>query len=350
MRWINSRLALSSFEGFPFSKLMPLIRHSEQCISVAWIECLVSPSQALVGRLPIRVSSAHYFFPPCVPATLSACPGSLQFGSPNFYARCFELKLSGMLKPLCRMAIALVLSFGSVPVADAQETVTVFAAASLQDALNDAAAKFTNATGIKVRFYFGATSILARQIEEGAPADLFASADVDWMDYLAQGYLIKAQTRVNLLSNRLVMVAPKSSPTNELKLDTASIKAALEGGRIATGAVETRHGHYAKMALEKLGLWTALQTDIAPAENARAALESVARGEAPLGIVYATDAASEAGVKVVATFPRDAHPAIIYPFAIVSGSKEGGAERFLTFLQGPVARQIFAIQGFSFAD
>jgi molybdate transport system substrate-binding protein len=252
-----------------------------------------------------------------------------------------------VLKSLCRIATVLALGLGLASNPRAQETVTVFAAASLQDALTDAAAKFTDATGIKVRFNFGATSTLAREIEEGAPVDLFASADVDWMDYLAQGDLIKLQTRVNLLSNRLVIVTPKNSPTTELKLDKASIEAALAGGRIATGAVETRHGHYAKMALEKLGLWTALQTVIAPVENVRAALASVAGGEAPLGIVYATDAASEPRVKVVASFPRDTHPPIIYPFAVVSGAKGNGAEGFLTFLQSPVARQSFASRFFS---
>jgi molybdate transport system substrate-binding protein len=256
-----------------------------------------------------------------------------------------------MLKRFCRIVIALAVGFGSASLARAQETVTVFAAASLQDALNDIAAKFTDATGIKLRFNFGATSTLARQIEEGARADLFASADIDWMDYLAQGDLIKPLTRVNLLSNRLVIVAPKNSPTTELKLDTASIEAALGGGRIATGAVDTVPvGRYAKMALEKLGLWTALQAHIAPAENVRAALAYVARGDAPLGIVYATDAASEPRVKVVATFPRDTHPPIVYPFAVVRGAKGDGAERFLTFLQGPVARQSFAAQGFSFVE
>jgi molybdate transport system substrate-binding protein len=256
-----------------------------------------------------------------------------------------------MLKPLCKMAIALAFGLGSVSLAGAQETVTVFAAASLQDALSDAAAKFTDATGIKVRLNFGATSTLARQIEEGAPADVFASADVDWMDYLAQGDLIKPRTRVNLLSNRLVLIAPKDSLHTRLALDAASIKAALGAGRIATGAVETVPvGRYAKMALEKLGLWTALQTRIAPAENVRAALAYVARGEAPLGIVYATDAASEPRVKVVATFPPDTHPPIVYPFAIVSRSKGDGAERFLSYLQGPDARQSFAVQGFTFLE
>jgi molybdate transport system substrate-binding protein len=145
------------------------------------------------------------------------------------------------------------------------------------------------------------------------------------------------------------MVAPKNSATNDLKLDTASIEAALGSGRFATGAVETVPvGRYAKMALEKLGLWAALQSRIAPAENVRVALSYVARGEAPLGIVYATDAASEPRVKIVATFPRDAHPPIVYPFAVVAGAKGDGAARFLTFLQGPVARQSFAGRGFSF--
>ena len=144
-----------------------------------------------------------------------------------------------------------------------------------------------------------------------------------------------------------MIVAPKNSATDELKLDTASIETALGSGRIATGAIDVPIGHYAKLALEKLGLWAALQSRIAPAENVRVALSYVARGDAPLGIVYATDAASEPRVKVVATFPREAHPPIIYPFAVVTAAKGDGAARFLSFLQGPVARQSFAARGFS---
>ncbi|MFI5010963.1 MAG: molybdate ABC transporter substrate-binding protein [Hyphomicrobiales bacterium] len=256
-----------------------------------------------------------------------------------------------MLKLIGRIALALAVQCAAVSVAKAQSAVTVFAAASLQDALSNAAREFTGKSGIAVKFSFDASSTLARQIEQGAPADLFASADLDWMDYLAKRNFIEPRTRVNLLSNRLVIVAPKDAAITELKLDAASLEAALAGGRIATGAVETVPvGRYAKMALQKLGLWATLETRIAPAENVRAALSYVARGEAPLGIVYATDAAAEPKVKIVATFPRDSHPPIIYPFAVTSAAKGEGAARFLSFLQSPAARASFTDQGFSFVE
>jgi molybdate transport system substrate-binding protein len=235
--------------------------------------------------------------------------------------------------------------------ARAQSTVTVFAAASLQDALGNAAKDFTATSGIAVKFSFDASSTLARQIEQGAPADLFASADLDWMDYLAKRNLIQPQSRISLLSNRLVVVAPKDAAIAELKLDAASFEAALGGGRLATGAVETVPvGRYARTALQKLGLWGQLESRIAPADNVRAALAYVARGEAPLGVVYATDAAAEPKVKVVATFPRETHPPIVYPFALTLGATGDAAQRFLTYLQSPPARANFTAAGFSFVE
>jgi molybdate transport system substrate-binding protein len=233
----------------------------------------------------------------------------------------------------------------------ADSTVTVFAAASLQDALRAAAKEFAAKSGVAVKLSFDASSTLARQIEQGAPADLFASADTDWMDYLAKRNLIDAKSRINLLGNRLVVIAAKDAALSELQLDASAIEQALGSGRIATGAVETVPvGRYAKIALQKLGLWDKLQTRIAPADNVRAALAYVARGEAPLGIVYATDAAAEPKVKIVATFPRDSHPPIIYPFAVTMSAKGDEAARFLAFLQGQEAHAIFAAQGFSFAE
>jgi molybdate transport system substrate-binding protein len=251
--------------------------------------------------------------------------------------------------------VALAMALAAVTMAGAQAlsgnapqgSITVFAAASLQNALNAAAKDFTATSGIAVKFSFDASSTLARQIEAGAPADLFASADLDWMDYLAKRNLIVPQSRINLLGNRLVVIAPKDAPLTTLALDAPSIEAALGTGRIATGAVETvPAGRYAKAALEKLKLWPSLQNRMAPAENVRAALAYVARGETPLGIAYATDAAIEPKVKIVATFPPDSHPPIVYPFAVVAGAKRDGAERFLAFLQGPAARRNFAAQGF----
>jgi molybdate transport system substrate-binding protein len=233
----------------------------------------------------------------------------------------------------------------------AQSSVTMFAAASLENALTAAAKEFTTTRGITIKFSFGATSTLARQIEQGAPADLFASADQDWMNYLSEGNLIDPKTRVNLLSNRLVLIAPQDAPFSELALDSPSIEKALGAGRIATGAVETVPvGRYAKAALQKLGLWSSLQDRIAPAENVRVALAYVARGETPLGIVYATDAAGEPKVKIVASFPQSSYPPIVYPFAVVAKAKGDGAARFLAFLQSPATRACFAAQGFSFAE
>jgi len=256
-----------------------------------------------------------------------------------------------LLKHIGRIALALAMQCAAVSLAQAQASVTVFAAASLQDALNDAAKNFTATSGIAVKFSFDASSTLARQIEQGAPADLFASADLDWMDYLDKRHLIEPRTRVNLLGNRLVIVAPRDAPFAELKLDAASLEAALGGGRIATGAVETVPvGRYAKTALQKLGLWGQLEGRIAPADNVRAALAYVARGEAPLGIVYATDAAAEPKVKIVATFPQDSHPPIVCPFALTLAAKGDAAARFLSFLQGPAARASFTARGFSIVE
>jgi molybdate transport system substrate-binding protein len=246
------------------------------------------------------------------------------------------------------LAIAATAFWIAAPPPVAAQQVTVFAAASLKDALEDAARSFTAAHGAPVRFSFAASSALAKQIEQGAPADLFASADLDWMNYLAERKLIRPDTRVNLLGNRLVVVAAKDSPLNELKLDAASLKAALGDGRLTTGEVSSVPvGKYAKTALEKLGLWGEVQPRLAMTESVRAALALVARGEAPLGIVYATDAAAEPKVKIVATFPPDSHPPIIYPFAVVAESKLAGAAQFLDYLKGPVARRAFEAQGFS---
>jgi len=229
------------------------------------------------------------------------------------------------------------------------EPVTVFAAASLKNALEDAAKPFTNTTGIAVRFSFAASSALARQIESGAPADVFASADVEWMDYLQQRTLIKAGTRVELLGNRLVFIAAADSPLRDLAFTSGAIRQAAAGGRIVTGEVTSVPvGRYAKAALEKLGLWSDVQPLLAQVENVRAALAFVSRGEAPLGIVYETDAKADQKVKVVAVFPPASYPPIVYPFALTANSKANDyAQRFLTFLQAPQARSAFEAQGFT---
>ena len=230
-----------------------------------------------------------------------------------------------------------------------EKSLTVFAAASMKNALDDVHAAFTRETGVKVTASYAASSALGRQIENAAPADVFASADLEWMDYLAQKKLIKDGTRVNLLGNRLVLIAPKDSATGDVTIGQGFDLARLAGdGHIATGDVRAVPvGKYAKAALEKLGAWTAAGPKFAMTENVRAALTLVARGEAPLGIVYATDAAVEPKVKVIGTFPADSHPAIVYPAAATATAKPE-ALQYLGFLRSPAAKRIFESYGFTF--
>ncbi len=246
-----------------------------------------------------------------------------------------------------RAALALLLALATP--AQAAKPVTVFAAASLRNALEEAGRAFTAGTGTPVRFSFAASSALARQIESGAPADVFASADAEWMDHLAGRGRIAPGTRIDLLGNSLVVVAPADAPLRDLPLTAEAIAAAAGTGRIATGEVTSVPvGRYAKTALESLGLWAGVQPRLAQAENVRAALAFVARGEAPLGIVYATDAAAEPRVRVVATFPAGSHPPVVYPFAVTADARQGeAARRLVAFLAGPEARAVFAAAGFT---
>lgn len=224
------------------------------------------------------------------------------------------------------------------------QTTLVFAAASLKNALDEAAASFTQG---KVAVSYGASSTLARQVENGAPADLFISADREWMDYLDKKGLLAPGTRRDLLGNRLVLIAPAARPA---KLDPAPgfpIARALAGGRLALAdPAGVPAGKYAKAALEKLGVWDDVAGRLAPAENVRAALAFVARGEAPLGIVYATDAREEPRVMVAGVFPEDTHPPIVYPAAVLRGARPG-AQAFLGFLASPPAKAIFRRHGFA---
>jgi len=249
------------------------------------------------------------------------------------------------LKPV--LTACLVLGLVLSP-AVAQETLTVFAAASLKNALDDVDAAFAKASGIKITASYAASSTLAKQIEEGAPADVFASADIDWMDYAQQKKLINDATRVNLLGNRLVLIAPKNSTLGDVAIGPGFDLAALASdGRIVTGDVRAVPvGRYAKAALEKLGAWTKAAPKMAMTENVRAALALVARGEAPLGIVYETDAKIEPGVKIVDTFPADSHPPIVYPFAATVRAKPQ-AEPYLAFLRSAAAKAIFERYGFT---
>jgi len=225
---------------------------------------------------------------------------------------------------------------------------TVFAAASLQDAVTEVGRLYRQGGGGEVKFSFAASSALARQIEQGAPAAIFASADEQWMDYLQQRQLIVADTRRTLLGNRLVLVVPlKSTATVDLKpgFDLAQL---IGNGRWVTG--DPRNvpvGRYAQEALTKLGAWTFAESRLVRAENVRAALALVERGEAAAGIVYATDAALSRKVRVAGTFPSDSHTAISYPVAIVAQHDDGAAREFLRYLQGPVAAGVFRRFGFS---
>lgn len=228
-----------------------------------------------------------------------------------------------------------------------ENQVLVFAAASLKEAAEEIAEEFKRETGTQVVFSFAATSTLAKQIENGAPVDIYISADREWMSYLAARHKIRTETRRNLLTNRLVLIAPANSTTQVDIAAGFALGKLLGDGKIAmadTSAVPA--GKYGKAALEKLGVWQVVSGRIAQAENTRAALALVARGEARLGIVYATDAMAEPKVKVMGFFPEDSHPPIVYPMALVEGSLRTAAPRFADFLSSPKARGVWEKHGF----
>jgi molybdate transport system substrate-binding protein len=226
------------------------------------------------------------------------------------------------------------------------KTITVFAAASLKNALDDVDTAFTKQSGIKVVVSYGASSALAKQIEQGAPADVFASADLQWMDY---GVQKKVDTRVNLLGNKLVLIAAKDAKIDHLTIGPDFDLATLAGdGRVATGDVrEVPVGLYAKGALERLGAWAAVEPKMAMAGNVRLALSMVARGETPLGIVYETDAKIEPAVKVIGVFPDNTDDPIIYPVALTPNAKSD-AVQYLSFLRTQTAKSVFEKYGFNF--
>ena len=241
--------------------------------------------------------------------------------------------------------------FGSAfsPVQAQEKSLTVFAAASMKNALDDIDAAYTAKTGVKIVASYAASSALAKQIEQGAPADVFVSADTDWMDYAIGKKNINEATRVNLLGNSIVLIAPKDSKIDTVAIGPGFDLAKLTGdGKIATGDVKAVPvGKYAKAALEKLGAWQAAEPKFAMAESVRAALTLVARGEAALGIVYATDAKVEPGVKIVGTFPADSHPPIIYPVAATKTAKPE-TSGYLAFLRSTTAKTILEKYGFKF--
>jgi len=222
----------------------------------------------------------------------------------------------------------------------------VFAAASLKDALDAVNEAWEKESGKKASISYAASSALAKQIEQGAPADVFISADEDWMDYLATRKLIKAGTRFDLLGNTLVLIAPKDSKLSATIAPGFPLASLVGDGHLAMAdTASVPAGKYGKAALEKLGAWDGVKDKIAQAENVRAALALVSRGEAPLGIVYATDAKSDPNVKIIDTFPADTHPPIIYPAAATSAAAADVAG-FLGFLKSPGADRIFEVKGF----
>lgn len=238
----------------------------------------------------------------------------------------------------------------SLATANAQAAdLVVFAAASMKNALGDIATAWSRDTGRPApRISFASSSTLAKQIEQGAPADIFISADLDWMDYVDGKGAIRSDTRLNLLGNRIVLVAPRDAKVEIDIRKGFDLAKALAGGRLAMGnTAAVPAGKYGKEALTNLGVWDGVKDRIAQADNVRAALALVARGEAPLGIVYSTDAAAEPGVKIVGTFPEDSHKPIIYPAAVTKDSKSPDALSFFNYIKGLKARPAFEKQGFT---
>ena len=252
---------------------------------------------------------------------------------------------------LAGIFLSFTLLFGSAfsPALAQDKSLTVFAAASMKNALDEIDAAYTAKSGVKITVSYAASSALAKQIEQGAPADVFISADTDWMDYAIGKKTINEPSRVNLLGNSIVLITPKDSKIENVNIGAGLDLAKLAGdGKIATGDVKSVPvGKYAKAALEKLGSWQAVETKFAMAESVRAALTLVARGEAALGIVYSTDAKVEPGVKVVGTFPADSHPAIIYPVAATTTAKPETTD-YLAFLRSTAAKAILEKYGFKF--
>jgi molybdate transport system substrate-binding protein len=237
----------------------------------------------------------------------------------------------------------------AAPAAAAQD-VTVFAAASLKNALDAISAAWKAEAGKEAIISYAASSALAKQIEEGAPADVFISADLDWMAYLSERNLIRPDTEVRLLGNRIVLIAPADSTATAEIASGFDLAGLLGAGKLAMANVDSvPAGKYGKEALTKLGLWDSVSAHIVQADNVRAALAFVAQGEAPLGIVYQTDANAEPGVKVIAAFPADSHAPIVYPVAITAASKNPDAKAFFDYLTSDKAKPAYEKQGFVFS-
>lgn len=251
---------------------------------------------------------------------------------------------SELLRLVCGMALAC-----SSVGACAGERVLVFAAASMTDALAEVKARFETSTGHELVISHAASSALARQIQQGAPADVFISANPGWMDVLEEDGLVARGSRVDLLNNSIVLIAHggEAEPVEVgPDLDLAGL---VEDGRLAMALVEAvPAGIYGKSALESLGLWSGIESQVAQTDNVRSALALVARGEAPYGIVYATDAAAEDRTTIIGTFPPESHPPIVYPAAVIADHATPGATQFMDFLRGSESRAAFERQGFVF--
>jgi molybdate transport system substrate-binding protein len=250
--------------------------------------------------------------------------------------------LAGFCGVVCGAAVP------AVAAADDSQPVLVFAAASLTDVLDELGKAFTAQTHVEVKSSLAASSALAKQIEAGAPADVFFSADLEWMDYLDQRKLLKPGSRRDVVLNRLVLIAPADSKVSvKIAPGFDLLKALGSDGKLATGDPDSVPvGKYAHAALEKLGVWDRVSSRIVRAENVRAALAFVARGEAPLGIVYRTDALAEKRVRIVDEFPADSHPAVVYPIALTTHASPQ-AQKFEDFVSGDAAKAIFKKFGFT---
>jgi molybdate transport system substrate-binding protein len=254
-----------------------------------------------------------------------------------------------MMRSAPRAWLLLTACFFGLPslAADSEKAITVFAAASLTNVLQDLGDAFTKDTSIPVRFSFAASSALARQIENGSRADMFFSADLEWMDYLQARNLIQAATRHDVLGNQLVLIAPVDSKIS-LKIEPHfALAAAIGKRRLATGDPDSvPAGRYAHEALANLGVWDEVATRLVRADSVRSALAFVDRGEAALGIVYATDALVDKNVRVVGMFPANSHMPIIYPAALTSGARPD-AVKFLAYIRGPAGDLAFHHHGFA---
>ena len=255
--------------------------------------------------------------------------------------------LSFALLAMLPLALAVWLVFLLAPAYVHAPELRVFGAASLKDAIDIFNVRYQRDTGHKVVASYDGSDTLAQQIDYGAPADIFISADTDWMDYLADRGLIKPETRRNLLGNKLVLIAKAGSAPTLAIGPNFPLAQALGNGRLAIAdPASVPAGKYGRAALQALGVWASVKDRLVPAQDVRAALALVSRREAPLGIVYQTDAVADGGVDIVGTFPASTHPPIVYPLAVIKGSTNPAAKSYIEFLQSHAVEPAFGHHGF----